>query len=178
MPQHQPDFTTIILPLLFLLPVIYLRMRRSLKPQALKLSRLWIRPVILIVVAAIVLLAPIPGAPKMTISDLFWLILAAGLGAMAGWQWGRTTQLHLHPENGTLMQTGSMAGLIVLIVLVVLRLGLRTGLAVEANAWHINVLLITDASILFSALLFSVRGLEIFLRARRVMTQAVPAAFD
>jgi len=33
----------------------------------------------------------------------------------------------------------------------------------------VNTFLVTDVSIVFSALLFSVRGLEIFLRARRIM---------
>jgi hypothetical protein len=178
MPPRQPDLLTYLIPVLVLLPLLYFRMRRSLKPQALKLNRLWIRPAILIVMALLVLLTPLPGMPRLGVADGLWLLLAAMLGALAGWQWGRTTQLHLHPENGTLMQTGSMAGLVVLIALVVVRLGLRTGLSLEARALHINVLLITDASIIFSAMLFAVRGLEIYIRARRIMAQAVPAAFD
>src|SRR5476651_1482857 len=108
--SQQPGFSQYIIVIIVLLPLLYFRLRRMLKPQALKLNRLWIRPAILIVVAALVLAAPIPGAPKLTITDGFWLALAAGLGAVAGWQWGRMTQLHLHPENGTLMQTGSLAG--------------------------------------------------------------------
>jgi hypothetical protein len=175
MPQHEPNPLTYIIPLILLLPLLYLRLRRMLKPQALKLSRLWIRPAILIVLAAFVLLAPVPGAQKLTAMDMAWLALAALLGAIAGWQWGRTTQLHLHPENGTLMQTGSAAGLMVFVVLVLVRLGLRTGLGLEARAWHINALLITDASIVFSAVLFAVRGLEIYLRARKTMAQAAQA---
>ena len=35
-----------------------------------------------------------------------------------------------------------------------------------------NMLLVTDASIIFSALLFAVQGLEIYLRARRIMAGA------
>lgn len=177
MPQ-QPDLATYIIPILVLLPFLYLRLRRMLKPQALKLRGLWIRPAILIAVAVFVLVTPVPGRTPLIPSDMAWVALAAALGAAAGWQWGRTTALHLHPENGTLMQTGSMAGMIVLVVLVLLRLGLRTGLGMEASSWHINVWLITDASILFSALLFAVRGLEIFLRARKIMAQSIPAAFD
>jgi hypothetical protein len=115
---------------------------------------------------------PVPGSKPLEPADVTWLLLAAVLGAAAGWQWGRTTELHLHPENGTLMQKGSMAGMMVFLVLLLLRLGLRTGLGLEAGAWHINMLLVTDASIVFSALLFAVRGLEIFLRARRIMASA------
>jgi hypothetical protein len=168
MPPHQPGYLQ-FLPLLIILPILYFRMRRMAKPQALKLNRMWIRPAILIAAASIVLLVPVPGAPRIAPADWLWVALAALLGAAAGWQWGRTTRLHLHPEDGTLMQTGSMAGMMVLVTLVVLRLGLRTGLRMEAGAWHLNVLMLTDISIVFSALLFAVRGLEIFLRARRVM---------
>jgi hypothetical protein len=168
MPPHQPGYLQ-FLPLLIVLPILFFRMRRMAKPQALKLNRLWIRPAILIAAASIVLLVPVPGALPMMPADWLWVALAALLGAVAGWQWGRTTALHLHPEDGTLMQTASMAGMMVLVVLVLLRLGLRTGLRMGAGAWHLNVLTITDASIVFSALLFAVRGLEIFLRARRIM---------
>jgi hypothetical protein len=175
---HPPGYLSTLLPLLILVPIFYFRMRRSLKPQALKLKSLWIRPAILIVLAAFVILMPVPGQTPLAASDMPWLALAALLGGVAGWQWGRTTQLHIHPENGTLMQTGSMAGMVVFLALVLVRFVLRAGLGLEAGALHINVLLITDASIVFSALLFSVRGLEIFLRARKVAAEAIPASFD
>ena len=175
---HPPGYLSTLLPLLILVPIFYFRMRRSLKPQALKLKSLWIRPAILIALAAFVILMPVPGQTPLAVSDAVWLMLAALLGGAAGWQWGRTTKLHIHPENGTLMQTGSMAGMVVFLALVFVRFGLRAGLGLEAGTLHINVLLITDASIVFSALLFSVRGLEIFLRARKVAAEAIPASFD
>jgi len=169
---HQPPQYLQYLPFLIILPILYFRMRRMARPQALKLGQMWIRPAILLAVAGLVVLMPAPGRAPLDALALGWLALAAALGAAAGWQWGRTTQLHVHPENGTLMQTASAAGMLVLVVLVVIRLGLRAGLKLEAGAWHINVLLITDASIVFSALLFAVRGLEIFIRARRIMAEA------
>jgi hypothetical protein len=172
MPPHPlPTLLPTLIAFLLLLPLLYLRLRRMLKPQALKLNQLWIRPAIFIALAGLVLVAPAPGSQPLAASDLGWLLLAAALGGIAGWQWGRTTQLHLHPENGTLMQTGSIAGMMVFVLLVVVRMGLRTGLGAEAAAWHINVLLITDSSILFSAFLFAVRGLEIYLRARGMMAK-------
>jgi hypothetical protein len=60
-------------------------------------------------------------------------------------------------------------------VLILFRLGLRTGLQVEAQSWHLDMLLISDASIIFTALLFSVRSVEMFIRARRVMAAAPTA---
>ena len=176
--QQQPSALIYLVTLLVVLPLLYFRLRRMLKPQALKLKQLWVRPAILIVLATFVVFWPVPGRPPLAPGSYLWLVLAGLLGGMAGWQWGRTTKLHLHPENGTLMQRGSMAGMMVFLVLVLLRTGLRAGLGAEAAAWHIDMLLVADLSIVFSALLFAVRGLEIFLRARRIMAEAVPAAFE
>lgn len=160
---------TYAVPILIVVPLLYRRLSKMLKPQELKLRRLWIRPAIYVVIAAGAMLAPTPGAPALAPPMLGWLVLAAALGAVAGWQWGRSTVLHLHPETGTLMQTGSLAGMIVLVLLILLKLGLRFGLQAGAPSLHLNAVLIADISICFSAMLFAVRGLEIFLRARRVM---------
>jgi len=171
MPPQPPQYLQ-FLPFLIILPVLYFRLRRMAKTRALKLGQLWIRPAIIIAVAALVVLMPARDAKPLEAADVPWLVLAAALGAAAGWQWGRITQLHLHPENGTLMQNGSVAGMMVFLMLLLLRLGLRAGLGLEAGAWHINMLLVTDASIIFSVLLFAVQSLEIYLRARRIMALA------
>jgi hypothetical protein len=84
--------------------------------------------------------------------------------------------IDVHPEDGTLMVKGGQAAMLVLVVLILFRLGLRAGLQVEAKAWHLDMLLISDASIVFTALLFSIRSVEMYLRARRVMAAAPAAA--
>ena len=163
------------LPILIILPVLYFRMRKMARAQPLKLDRLWIRPALFLVVTALVLLAPPPPHhPERVLValDFAWLALAAGLGAVAGWHWGRTMTIDVHPENGTLMVKGGQAALVVLVVLILFRMGLRAGLSVEAKAWHINILLVSDASIVFTAFLFSLRSAEMYLRAKRVMATA------
>ncbi len=72
------------------------------------------------------------------------------------------------------MTRGSMAAMVVIVVLILFRVGLRTGLQLEGRALHLDVLLISDASIVFTALLFTVRSLEMWLRAKKVMEQAKP----
>ncbi len=172
MPPNEAQLLRYVLPVIIILPLLYFRLRRTMKSQPLKISQLWIRPALYMVIAGVVLFAPLPAprgtvAPHLTLADAPWLVLALLLGAGAGWQWGRVTRLHFHPENGTLMTTGGMVGMLVLLVLIVMKLGLRTG----AADLHANTLLISDASILFSAALFAVRGLEIYLRARRMQAQ-------
>jgi len=171
----QQQLIQTFLPILILLPVLYFRMRRMTKAQPLKLNRLWIRPAIILAVVALVLLAPQPGHHALRhfiMLDWAWLAVAAGIGAVGGWYWGRTMAIDVHPEDGTLMVSGGQAAILVLVMLVLLRLGLRTGLEVEGKALNLDALLISDASIIFTAALFTVRAAEMYIRARRIMARA------
>jgi len=172
----QQQTLQLFLPILIVLPILYFRMRKMAKAQPLKLGRLWIRPAIVLTVAVLVLFLPQPGhhaVRHFLVQDWAWLGLAAGLGGIAGWQWGRTMAIEVHPENGTLMVTGSQLAMLVLAVLILFRLGLKTGLDVEGRAWHLDALLISDALIVFSASLFTLRAAEMFVRAKRVMATAL-----
>lgn len=155
------------IPALIILPLLYLRLRKLMRPQPLKLNRLWIRPAIILLAGVSVLV----GAPP-PLADVPWFVVAAGVGAAAGWQWGRLMAIHVDPENGTLMTRGSQAALVVIVLLLAVRIGLRALLQSRGAAWHLDVVLITDGLIVFSAFLFGVRGLEMYLRARRVLAEA------
>ena len=171
----QQQTLQLFLPILIILPVLYLRMRRLSTARPLKLGQLWIRPAVILLAAGLVVFLPQPGAHTMRhflALDWAWLTLAAGLGGIAGWQWGRTMAIEVHPEEGTLMVKGGQAAILVMVVLILFRMGLRTGLAVEAKAWHLDVVLMSDALIVFTAFLFTLRAVEMYLRARRVMGQA------
>jgi hypothetical protein len=48
-------------------------------------------------------------------------------------------------------------------------MALRTGLEIEGRAWHLDVLLFSDALIVFTATLFALRAVEMYLRAKQVM---------
>jgi hypothetical protein len=168
----QQQTLQLFLPILILLPVLYFRLRRMTRAQPLKLGRLWIRPAIILAVTALALFAPPPGQHAirhLLPLDWTWLVLAGAVGGVAGWYWGRTMAIEVHPEDGTLMIRGGQAAIVVLGMLILFRMGLRTGLAVEGRAWHLDVLLLSDASIVFTAALFTVRSIEMYIRARRVM---------
>ena len=163
------DVLRYVIPVLIILPLLYFRLRKLMRPQPLKLNRLWLRPAIILLAGLGVLV----GAPP-PLADVPWFVVAAGLGAGLGWQWGRLMAIHVDPENGTLMTRGSLAALIVIVLLIVVRVGLRALLTVQGAAWHLDAVLITDGLIVFSAFLFGVRGLEMYLRARRVMAATRP----
>ena len=168
----QQQLLQLFLPILILLPVLYFRMRRMSRARPLKLERMWIGPAIFLAITALVLIAPGPHGEQHQL-DHAGLDLAgrwpAVAGAAAGWYWGRTMAIEVHPEDGTLMVKGGQAAILVLLMLILFRTGLRTGLEVEGRAWHLDMLLISDASIVFTALLFTVRSVEMYIRARRVM---------
>jgi hypothetical protein len=168
MPPHaQPNLLAYVIPILVILPILYFRLRRMMKPQPLKLSRLWIRPAIILLVGFGVV-----GAAPPPARDWFWFALAALLGAVLGWQWGKQMAIHVDPEKGTLMTRGSQAALIMMGLLIVVRIGLRAGMRMESAALHLDATMITNIFIVFAATLFGLRGLEMFLRARRVLAEA------
>jgi Protein of unknown function (DUF1453) len=163
----QPNPLTYLIPVLVILPLLYFRLRRMMKPTPLKLNRMWIRPVIILCAGiAVIAAAPPPAA------DWFWFTLAALLGAVLGWQWGKLMAIDVDPEKGTLMTRGSQAALILMGLLIVVRFGLRAGVRMESAALHLDATMITDLFIVFGAALFGLRGLEMFLRARRVLAAA------
>ena len=171
MPPHAPaNPFSYVIPILVILPLIYLRLRKMMRPQPLKLNRLWLRPVIILALGVSALGAALP-----PVADLPWFALAALAGGAAGWQWGRLMAIHIDPANGTLMTRGSQAALIVMVLLLALRVGLRAGLNLEAAAWHLDAVLLTDGFIVFTAFLFGIRGLEMYLRARRVLAEGAPS---
>jgi hypothetical protein len=170
----QQQALQLFIPVLIILPVLFFRLRRMSKAQPLKLEQLWIRPAIILGLTALVLLAPQPGhaVRHFVIQDWAWLGFAAGLGGIAGWQWGRTMAIEVLLEDGTLMVKGSQAAMLALVVLILIRMGLRTGLEIEGKAWHLDVLLFSDALIVFTAALFALRAVEMYLRAKQVMGKA------
>jgi hypothetical protein len=87
--------------------------------------------------AGLVVFLPQPGQHTVRhflAQDWAWLAVAATLGGIAGWYWGRTMAIEVHPEDGTLMVKGGQAAILVLVVLILFRMGLRTGLSLEGRA--------------------------------------------
>lgn len=170
----NPQLLQILIPLAIIVPVFLLRARRLGRKQPLKLGMLWLWPAILVIACAIALVLPQPGMPLPHFAAMDWALmaLAALVGAVGGWQLGRTMAIDVHPEKGTLMVQSSPVGLLVLVGLVLARMGLRTGVRLEADAWHLNAALIIDMLIVFTAALFVTRSLEMYLRAHQVMHEA------
>jgi len=170
----SPQTLQLLIPLVIIIPIILLRARRLSRKQPLKLGLLLIRPVLLLAVCVLYFAVPQPGVPPHHFVPVDGLVLGLAilLGAVGGWYMGRTMAIDVHPEDGTLMVQASPVGLLVILGLVAARLVVRAGATMEAEAWHLDVALIFDGLILFTAALFAVRSLEMYLRAKRVMVES------
>lgn len=165
-PQHLASPRTYI-PLIVLALIIVLRLRAVGRERALKIERLWITPILLLVIGGLVLAqSPLPGF------DWLWMIPALAVGGAIGYWRGRFTAVSVDPQTHALTSKTSPAGFILLIVLLGLRIALRTYLTAEASSLHVSVALITDAFLVFAIGLIAAQRLEIWIRARRLLGEA------
>ena len=147
--------------------VMVLRIRRMSQQRRLRLEWLWVTPAIIL---AVTVLALAPQPPQ----GLDWAWLGAGLvlGAVLGWWRGRMMRIDVDPETHALNTKASPAALFFLVLIIVIRVGLRSLAMGEAEAWHISVAVITGAFLTFALGLLTVQRLEMGMRARRLLAEA------
>nr|WP_166175986.1 CcdC protein domain-containing protein [Altererythrobacter segetis] len=163
--QSSPpsNIYSIVIPILVIGVVLFFRVRRMKVQRPLKLGTLWVVPAIFLVVSGLTLAQFPPHG-----LDWAWLALALLLGAALGWQRGRLMKIWVDPESGGLMTQGSGWALVFLVVLLVLRMALREGLVMEADAGAIDIGLINSAFVVFAFGLFGTQRGEMALRATRL----------
>lgn len=165
--QHQGgNWLTAILPFVVIAVVIGLRLRSMSQERPLKLGTLWIVPVVylLLVGSMIFSLPPTPAG---------WALLAAGIvaGLALGWQRGKLIRIERSPQTGELRQKASPLAMLLLLALIVLKLGARTVFGdAAATQPGSSAMLLTDTFIGFALGLLSATRLELYLRARRILT--------
>jgi membrane protein CcdC involved in cytochrome C biogenesis len=160
----QPNgLTSYIVPVVIILVVFALRMRRMSQLRPLKLERLWIVPslYLLVVIGLFVEHPPTLGG---------WAIALAALaaGCALGWQRGRMMQIHVDPETHALNQKASVAGMAFLVGLILVRMVARS----LGGDLHMDVNVAVEALAALALGMFSLQRLEMYLRARRLLDQA------
>ncbi|HEY7805640.1 MAG TPA: CcdC protein domain-containing protein [Croceibacterium sp.] len=165
MQPAQPNLFAILVSVVVIGLVLFLRLRRMTAKRPLKPATLWIVPAIFAGIA-VLNFAEYP----LHRLDWSWIGVAFVLGAALGWQRGRLMKIWIDPDSGNLMSQGSGWAIVFLVVLIVLRTLLRTGLAMEAGG-AITPALINDAFVMFAVGLFATQRGEMALRARRLKQQ-------
>lgn len=143
--------------------VLFFRLRRMSQLRPLKLEQLWIVPAIYLLVVAWLFYR---GTPDLT----GWAICGATLvvGGVLGWQRGKMMQISIDPETHTLNQKASIAGMLFIVALIVV----KTVAQMEESQIHMNVALLTQAFGAFGLGLFTMTRVEMYLRAKRMLEQA------
>jgi CcdC protein len=147
--------------------IITLRMRRMGRDRPLKLERLWVLPTVFLVIMAVSFTETPP-------EENGWILAGIGLviGGIVGWVRGRTIAITVDPATQTLNQRASPAALILLVVLLALRFGLRTALANQAPGMHLSATAIVDAFLALALGVIALQRLEMFLRGRKLLVEA------
>jgi hypothetical protein len=167
MQPPQITFVGYLIAAVIVVLVLSFRLRRMKRSVPLKVERLWIVPAILTAAAGITL-AQFP----LKWLDGIWLAVAFVIGGVLGWQRGRLMNIVMNPADRTLTRQATPLAIYFLVGLVVIRLGLRAGLGMEARSWGLSPAFINDVFVIFGTGLFIAQALEMGIRARRVLAAA------
>ena len=167
MQTHPAPWLGTAIPIVVIAIVMGLRLRAMKRERRLRLETLWILPALYLVVAAVIFWTtpPSPRGWAMAVGAL-------AIGAGIGWQRGRLMTIRVDPETHALSQRSSPAALLILVVLVALRTGLRSAAAREGGGWHLDAAMLTEALVALALGMFAATRIEMFLRARRLLDAA------
>ena len=160
-----------LIPLIVVAVVLPLILLRNRRPRTLRPRWMWVVPLIVVLLIGFGLWAPIYFDPDhVPFGPVDWALLAAGLalGVAAGWWRGKMVVIQKTPE-GELKAQASPLGLILIVVLLVGRQGLRALLEPHAAGWGLNVLAVQDAFMMVAVGLVVAQRVEMYIRARRIL---------
>ena len=154
----------------YLVPVLIIGLviLRNARARHLKVERLWVSPVLLLVLTATTFSQQHMPTPIMIAAD----VAALALGATLGWWRGRFTKITVNPETHDLTSQASPVGMVLILAIMVIRQGVRGYATANAGALHVSVVEVTDAFLLLAVGLVCAQRLEMALRANRLLTEA------
>jgi hypothetical protein len=157
-------------PYLVPLLVMGLLARRVMKAQQarpVKAGRLWIYPVILIVLTGMTL----SREPAPTMLVILAFTLAAIAGGALGWFRVHTLEFSVDPETNTVHSKASPLGAILLVGLLLFRQGLNYVLK-DVGVHGADLLRWTDGALIFTAVMFAAQSAHTWVKASKLMPAA------
>jgi len=163
-------------PLIFVV-ILGLRMSRARNGRPVKPERLWIRPAIIAILMAYMLVT----SPRPDLFGLGLYALAAVLGVGAGYLLSRHQELTLDPQTGAISSKMSVFGMILFFCMFAGRYAFRTFVNGGQAVHSAQITLYSDAALLFLLAMFSAQAWEIWRRTRPLLAEhaartAKPAA--
>jgi len=166
--QNTQGPMSTLLPMIIIFAVFLLRARRMTAARPMRLYALWIRPVIVCVIAGLFIYnAP----PQGAVQDLI-LVATLAAEATAGWYQGKMMAIAVDEETGTLQVKASLLAMATFFGLILLRMALRPWLMSATSPVHAYVGVITDAFILFFAGFACAQAAEMFIRGRALLSRS------
>lgn len=147
-----------------ILVVFSLRARRMMRATPFNLDRALLYPALLTALLVYVLAMAQPRGVEW-----IWLAAALFVGGGLGWLRASTVKMSVDPASGQLMAQGSLIAILFLVVLLIVRTGIRYLLASNASALGLRLVM---ADVIFLALavgLLAARALEMNLRGRKLL---------
>jgi hypothetical protein len=163
--QH---FVPYLAPLLVVALIVWRSIKA--KPSPVKPSRLWIRPLILLVATGSVLAT----TPRPPLLILFALVAAGLIGIAVGTFAGRAVHMSVHPETGVVESRATPIATAIILALFAFRYAMRL-MFPEMNAQpgaamnpHVaaSILQLTDGLLIFSSAMVAAQAATLWLRAR------------
>jgi hypothetical protein len=165
-----PHIGSVIAALAVVTVLLILRNRR---PRRLRLDRLWVRPVLaVILIGGSLFRSP----PPFTAASVIIMLLALAVGAALGWQRGRLTQIEVDPVTHTVTAKVSAVGVILVLGLIMAKFLLRSTVLAPGPSGFLSTATLTDALLLLSVATMGVQQIEISIRVRRLHSAAVAAS--
>jgi hypothetical protein len=157
-----------LLPILIIGVVLAFRLRSMSRRQPLNVARLWLAPLILIVIAVSTIVAHPPGT-----LGLAACAAALAVGGTIGWHRGKLTRIERDSATGALFQQASPGAMILLIAIIAIRFAARYYLQGQAvpGKFDQHTLIVTDALLCFAVGLIAMTRIEMGLRARALLAE-------
>ena len=157
------DSTRSWLPYLPIIIALVLLIRRTQRPRTLHPLRIWLRPLIVLVMCGFYVFAAIQYGPHVQPSG--WLIMlgTAAVGIGLGAVRAHSVTLKRHPETGAIEATLSAWGLLIIVVWIAGRMFLRQSGLVDVRT---PFGLYTDATMALALGLVLTQALVLTLRCR------------
>jgi hypothetical protein len=152
--------------------VIVVLLLRNRQARRLRIEMLWIRPAIFVAVMGATLVG-LP--PPFTLTSVVIMLAGLAIGCALGWQRGKFMKIDVHPETHDMTIQASVIGMIFIVVVIAIRYLLSGTMIQNASNLHLPVLAISDAFVLLAGGIMATQGLEVWLRARRLLAESVAA---
>jgi hypothetical protein len=156
-------------PLIIIFVVVLALILRNRRPRTLRIELLWVRPVILL---GLVGLGAIGQPTLLTPLDLVVICVAVGVGAALGWQRGRLTRIEVDPETHAVRSHVSVLGIVFIVGVLLLRMIAVGAMHGDRSQLPFSPILAADALVVLVVAMFAAQGLEMWIRARRLLAQA------